>query len=165
MLQKTRICFVCLGNIVRSPLAENLFRKLASEAGYGDVFIVESAGTSSFHVGEAPDARMRRVAASHGLIYSGVSKKFTQHDFERFDYIIAMDRENIQDLQRLAKSDEHKQKIFPMRAFDPEGSAKDSVPDPYYGGIEGFEETYRILERSCKGLLEYLTKDGSVSLG
>jgi len=156
-----RICFVCLGNIIRSPLAENLFLNLAEDAGYGDLFEVDSAGTSGYHIGEAPDRRMRRVAASHGVVYQGSARQFTRDDFDRFDLIIAMDNENVRDLRVMAATEEQTRKIHLLRAFDPMGGAQDAVPDPYYGGIDGFEETYRIVERSCKGLLDALMTSGS----
>lgn len=157
--EKVRICFVCLGNIIRSPLAENLFRHLAEEKGVSHKYIVDSAGTSAYHIGEKPDIRMRRVAAQHGLRYSGRARQFEQRDFNRFDLIIAMDLENKRDLERLARTEEEKSKIRLLREFDPEGRPTDAVPDPYYGGVQGFEETYRIVKRSCLGLLKTL-EDG-----
>ena len=158
MPEPTRICFVCLGNIVRSPFAENLFRHLAEEIGVEQKYQVDSAGTSAYHVGEEPDRRMRQVAAQHGFHYTGRARQFEQDDFENFDVIIAMDETNRRNLLRMARTPEHKAKVRMMRQFDPNGSASDPVPDPYYGGIDGFEKVYRILERSIKGLLEKLEK-------
>jgi len=156
---RTRICFVCLGNIVRSPLGENMFRHLADHAGVGDRYQVDSAGTSAWHVGEQPDARMRRVAASQGLQYSGRARQFDASDFDRFDWIIAMDTKNRNDLHRLASTPEQRDKIRMMREFDPTSSPQASVPDPYYGGIDGFEQVYQIVERACQGLLDALEAD------
>ena len=153
-----RICFVCLGNIVRSPLAENLFVHLAEEAGAAQKYQVASAGTSAFHVGESPDSRMRDVARAHGLVYDGSSRQFRREDFKNFDLIIAMDAHNRRDLRSWALSMEDGEKISLMREFDPQGGPNAGVPDPYYGGSEGFEEVYRIVERSCRGLLERLEK-------
>ena len=158
----TKICFVCLGNIVRSPLAENLFRHLVQRAGLSDKYQVDSAGTSVWHIGEKPDSRMRRVAASHGFEYSGRARQFTISDFDRFDLIVAMDSTNGTKLMELAKTPEHKDKIRQMRAFDPQGGPDFAVPDPYYGGIDGFEKVYEIIERSCQGLLTAL-EDGKVT--
>ena len=158
MPEPTRICFVCLGNIVRSPFAENLFRHLAEEIGVEQKYQVDSAGTSAYHVGEEPDPRMRQVAAQHGFHYTGRARQFEQDDFENFDVIIAMDETNRRNLLRMARTPEHKTKVRMMRQFDPNGSASDPVPDPYYGDIDGFEKVYRILERSIKGLLEKLEK-------
>ena len=152
----TRICFVCLGNIVRSPLGENIFKHLAQQTGVADHYQVDSAGTGSWHVGEAPDQRMRRVAAKHGLIYNGRARQFRQSDFDKFDLIIAMDTENRTNLLRLAHSEQDADKIQLMRNFDPQAGPNQSVPDPYYGGIDGFEEVFAIVERSCQGLLDSL---------
>jgi protein-tyrosine phosphatase len=154
--QKTKICFVCLGNIVRSPLAENLFRDLAEKSQVGHKYEVDSAGTSSWHVGEAPDSRMKRVAARHGLKLRGRSRQFRRQDFDRFDLIVAMDQDNRSNLRRWAQTNEAEAKIHLLREFDPEGGEEMSVPDPYYGGAEGFERTYDIVERSCRGLLSAL---------
>jgi protein-tyrosine phosphatase len=152
----TRICFVCLGNIVRSPLGENMFRHLADQAGVADRYEVDSAGTGAWHVGESPDRRMRQVAARRGFKYDGRARQFAQSDFGRFDLIIAMDTQNRANLRRLARGADDEAKIRLMREFDPQGRANDSVPDPYYGGIDGFENVYDIVERSCQGLLEAL---------
>lgn len=152
----TKICFVCLGNIVRSPLAENMFRHLADKSGVGDKYLVDSAGTSAWHIGEKPDSRMRLVASNHGLNYSGRARQFHTQDFEGFDWIIAMDSTNYGNLSALAVSLEHQDKIRMMREFDPQGDINSPVPDPYYGGMDGFEDVYQIVERSCKGLLEFL---------
>lgn len=154
-----RICFVCLGNIVRSPLAENLFLHLAEEAGVADNYQVDSAGTSAYHAGESPDSRMRKVARAHGLVYDGRSRQFRRHDFQKFDLIIAMDTQNQQDLIRMAPTVEDRDKIALMRSYDFQGEPNASVPDPYYGGVEGFEHVYDIVQRSCRGLLEALEEE------
>jgi protein-tyrosine phosphatase len=160
MPEKKRILFVCLGNIVRSPLGEHMFNHLAKEAGVEDKYEVVSAGTSAYHFGESPDPRMRKVAASNGLVYDGRARQVTPYDLDAFDVIIAMDMDNKYNLLSLANSPEQEAKIVTMRTFDPEGSPTDSVPDPYYGGIDGFEITYEIVARSCKGLLEALETGG-----
>jgi protein-tyrosine phosphatase len=152
----TRICFVCLGNIVRSPLAESMFRHLAEQAGLGHKYEVDSAGTSGWHVGEEPDRRMRRVAAEHGFRYTGRSRQVIKRDFIEFDWIIAMDASNHADLAQLADSETARQKIRLMREFDPQGGPNAPVPDPYYGGIDGFEEVFQIVQRACQGLLDAL---------
>lgn len=156
MADVTRICFVCLGNIVRSPLAENMFRRLTKQSGLEHKYEVDSAATSNYHVGEQPDRRMRRVAAEHGLEYTGRSRQFKPQDFAKFDWIIALDTNNRFDLMRMAKTSENQQKIRLMREFDPKASENLNVPDPYYGGIDGFEDVYHIVERSCQGLLDAL---------
>ena len=156
MADKIRICFVCLGNIVRSPFAENMFKYLAEQAGVEHHYEVNSAGTGSWHVGETPDRRMRQVAARHGFRYDGRARQFLQKDLDDFDLIIAMDTQNRSSLQRLARTPEQEAKIHLMREFDPESSPDAAVPDPYYGGIDGFEEVYQIVKRSCQGLLDTL---------
>jgi len=156
MIGPKRILFVCLGNIVRSPLAENLFLYLADQAGLGDKYLADSAGTGSWHAGEQPDIRMRHVASEHGFEYTGFARQFERLDFDRFDLILAMDRHNRTDLLRMAGSEADRAKVRLMREFDPLSGPNADVPDPYYGGIDGFEEVYRIVERACKGLLESL---------
>ena len=145
-----------MGNIVRSPLAHNLFIHRAREAGVEDKYEIESAGTGAWHIGEAPDARMRRVASRYGLVYDGRARQFRPSDFERLDLIIAMDTENRDYLFSLARSRQDKEKIYLMRDFDPDAGANASVPDPYYGGIAGFEEVFHTVDRSVKGLLAKL---------
>jgi protein-tyrosine phosphatase len=154
-----RICFVCLGNIVRSPLAEHLFLHKARDRGLADQVQADSAGTSGWHVGEAPDARMRQVAARHGLVYDGRARQFRSSDFDHFDWVIAMDTDNQNHLVSLARNQTDRQKIHLLREFDTAGSPKASVPDPYYGGIDGFEEVFRVIERSVEGLLDALDLD------
>ncbi len=162
MAEVTRICFVCLGNIIRSPLAENLFRHLAEEAGVDHKYRVDSAGTSSYHVGESPDSRMRRVASRRGMHYKGRARQFTRQDFGNFDLIVAMSPNNRENLLRITPNDEAEMKIRLLREFDPQGGPQADVPDPYYGGVEGFEETYVIVERSCQGLLSALESDAGI---
>jgi protein-tyrosine phosphatase len=166
---KIRILFVCLGNIVRSPLAENMFRHLTIQAGVGEVYEVASAGTGDWHVGDSPDGRMRRVAAERGLVYDGRARQFSPKDFDHFDWIVAMDRDNRAHLFAQARSPIDKNKIHLMREFDPVnasmGRPQMDVPDPYYGGLQGFEEVYDIVERSCRGLFEELQRRGGVLEG
>lgn len=161
MAEVTHILFVCLGNIVRSPLAENLFRHLAEQAGVDHKYVVDSAGTGAWHIGEAPDSRMRRVAARYGLHYDGRARQVSHQDLERFDLVIALDNENRRSLEDLASSAAQRAKIHTLREFDPQGGPRTAVPDPYYGGIDGFEEVYRIVERACQGLLQALEGEGS----
>lgn len=156
MAAAKRICFVCLGNIVRSPLAKSLFRSLAVQAGVGEKYQVDSAGTGPWHVGESPDTRMRRVAARHGLSYNGRARQFQLAEFERFDLILAMDRENYNELNLMARADNQRKKVHMLREFDPLGDPKSAVPDPYYASLDSFEEVFAIIERSCRGLLEAL---------
>jgi protein-tyrosine phosphatase len=156
LLKKVRICFVCLGNIVRSPLAENLFGLHAKQRGVSHKYEIDSAGTSDWHVGEPPDARMSRVAARHDVNIDGSARQFKYTDFDHFDLVIPMDNNNLDALMALAKSPDARNKIHLLREFDPYDGSGQSVPDPYYGGIHGFEEVYDIIDRSVLGLLELL---------
>lgn len=158
MKKPIRILFVCLGNIVRSPLAENLFRFHAAATGLEKNYVVDSAGTAAYHIGELPDERMRRTALQHGLKYEGSGRQVTQEDLESFDLILAMDRSNYNDLNRLARSDRQMAKIRLFRDFDPQAEGREDVPDPYYGGPEGFERTYQIVERGVHGMLDAFSK-------
>lgn len=157
-----KLCFVCLGNIVRSPLAENMFKHLVQERGLEDKYDADSAGTSAYHVGEAPDARMRKVAREKGLVYSGSARQFKEEDFRSCDLVIAMDNDNRRVLERMAPTPEEREKIRLLREFDPQGGHDEGVPDPYYGGMEGFERVFRIVERSTQGLLEALERGETV---
>ncbi len=156
MAAKRKILFVCLGNIVRSPLAEALFRQRASQLGLGGRYQVDSAGTSSFHIGQTPDSRMRQTAAAHGLDYSGRARQVTLDDLEAFDLVVAMDNENYDDLRGLAERGGCHVEIRRMREFDPESGGSMDVPDPYYGGQAGFENTFAIVARSVEELLKDL---------
>ena len=160
---KTSICFVCLGNIVRSPLAEHLFLHKARERGLADQVQAASAGTSSWHVGEPPDTRMRQVAARHGLVYDGRARQFKPSDFERYDWVVALDTDNRNHLLNLARSQADRHKIRLLREFDSAGGPKASVPDPYYGGMDGFDEVFQVVERSVEGMLDSLELDQSTS--
>jgi protein-tyrosine phosphatase len=131
-----------------------MFSYLAEQVGMAEQFNVRSAGTSSYHVGEAPDRRMRRVAAKNGFKYSGRARQFQVTDFEDYDLIIAMDMQNLDVLKRLAGDQKNLDKLRTMRTYDPEGDFSLSVPDPYYGGIDGFQVTFDIVKRSCQGLLK-----------
>jgi protein-tyrosine phosphatase len=151
-----RILFVCLGNLVRSPLAEHLFRQRAAALGLDTKYQVDSAGTSSFHVGQIPDERMRRTAARHGLEYRGQARQVTVQDLRSHDLILAMDRENLADLEALAQRAEVGANVRLMRPFDAQSAGAKDVPDPYYGESTGFENTFAILSRAVDGLLASL---------
>ncbi|HSB89297.1 MAG TPA: low molecular weight protein-tyrosine-phosphatase [Anaerolineales bacterium] len=151
-----RILFVCAGNIIRSPLAENLFRHLAAQAGMNGRFEADSAGTGNWHAGESPDARMRRTASRHGLIYDGSARQVRLSDFDRYDLIVAMDTDNRSELAARARSPEQRKKIRLLRDFDAASGPNASVPDPYFGGDEDFEATYRVVEAGVAGLLKSL---------
>ncbi len=152
-----RILFVCLGNICRSPMAEALFRHQVKEEGRSAEFEINSAGTADWEVGSPPDSRMRSTAARHGVLLAGRARQFRVADFDRFDVIVAMDRENRSHLAWMARSEIDRNKIRMMREFDPRAEGELDVPDPYYGGEAAFEAVFQMLARSTSGLLETLT--------
>ncbi|MFN1834861.1 low molecular weight protein-tyrosine-phosphatase [Balneola sp. MJW-20] len=150
-----RLCFVCLGNICRSPTAEGLFIHKVREAGYQDYFYIDSAGTAAYHVGEPANSKSQSVANQYGVILPSKARQFDYNDLEDFELILAMDSENYRNLLSLDRKDQYSHKVRMMRAFDPQPDHKE-VPDPYYGGMDGFEKVYRILERSSEALLDEL---------
>ena len=152
------VLFVCTGNICRSPTAEAIFRKLATDAGMAEAVTADSAGTHAYHVGEPPDPRAQKAAAKRGYDLSALrARRIEGADFQRFDLILAMDQEHHAILSRIAGcSAEHKLKLmmsYARRFKEPE------VPDPYYGGPQGFERVLDMLEDAAKGLLESLHRD------
>lgn len=154
-----RLCFVCLGNICRSPIGEGVMRHLLREAGLAGAVEVDSAGTAGYHAGELPDSRARAAARRFGVEVAGRARRFERGDFERFDYVLAMDRSNFDDLAELAPSPQARKKLHLLRSFDaasPEGA---SVPDPYYGGDEDFDDVVRICLVACGALLERLRRE------
>jgi len=158
--QPYRIVFVCLGNICRSPLAEGVFRYLVKEAGLEARFEIASAGTGGWHVGEPPDRRMTRTAASNGVdISKQRAKQFKAHFLDHYDLILGMDRSNVENMLMIAGAgdelDADVQKVLLFRDFDP-NPGNGEVPDPYYGGQQGFDEVYAMVYRTCKNLLEQL---------
>lgn len=151
----TSVLFVCLGNICRSPLAEGIFGHLVSEAGMAERFEVDSAGTGAWHVGERPDARASMVANQHGVELDSRARQLTEDDLQRFDYVIAMDRENLRNIERMADATSSEAEVHLLREFDRTAQGEE-VPDPYYGGASGFETVYEMVHRSCQVLLERL---------
>ena len=149
----TSVLFVCLGNICRSPLAEGVFRHLVEEEGLDDHFEIDSAGTGAWHIGERPDGRATLVAQQHGIELDSRARQVRPEDFERFDYVIAMDRDNLTTLVRMQEAAGTEAHIELLRANDPERDDGDEVPDPYYGGTSGFENVYQMVRRCCKSLL------------
>lgn len=153
-MDKTKILFVCMGNICRSPSAEAVFTGLLKKEGLSKNFEVDSAGTIAYHAGESADRRMQSHAVKRGYNLTSISRKFNPYsDFDRFDMIIGMDNENIDSLKRMARNQHDLQKIYLITDFSKEWNYKE-VPDPYYGGEEGFELVLDLLEDSCEGLLD-----------
>jgi protein-tyrosine phosphatase len=155
---KFGVLFVCTGNICRSPTAEAIFRKLATDAGMAGAVTADSAGTHGYHVGEPPDPRAQKAAAKRGYDLSALRARTIEGaDFRSFDLILAMDQEHHAILSRIAGSSaEHKLKL--MMSYARRFKERD-VPDPYYGGPQGFERVLDMLEDAAKGLLESLHGD------
>lgn len=153
--QTTSVLFVCLGNICRSPLAEGVFLHLLQEEGRAGRIRVESAGTGAWHVGELPDPRSREVAHRHGVTLPSRARQVVAADFREFDLVVAMDRSNLGELERLRVRYGGGARLALMRDFDPD-PGDGEVPDPYYGGDAGFDRVYAMVLRSARGLLEHL---------
>lgn len=149
-----KICFVCLGNICRSPTAEGVFQHLVNEENLQSFFYIDSAGTSAWHIGERANSKSRQVASSKGVELLSRARLFEADDLDEFDLIVAMDEENYQNLIELA-DDNQLERIKKMREFDPQ-PGDGNVPDPYYGGLDGFEKVYQIIYRSSRQLLDTL---------
>jgi protein-tyrosine phosphatase len=154
-----RLCFVCLGNICRSPIGEGVMRHLLREAGLDGAVEVDSAGTAGYHAGEPPDARARAAARRFGVEVGGRARQFERVDFERFDYVLAMDRTNFEDLSEHALDVTARQKLHLLRSFEPGAPPGASVPDPYYGGDDDFDDVVRICLSACAALLEQLRRE------
>jgi protein-tyrosine phosphatase len=152
-LVEIRVCFVCLGNICRSPTAEGILQALVQDAGLEASITVESAGTTAYHEGERPDRRAREVARSHGVELASRARQFRASDFARFDYVIAMDRQNRDDLRVIAPDAQSERKIHLCRAFDPAVGGETDTPDPYGGERRDFEDVFALCHAACEGLL------------
>ncbi|MBA4410632.1 MAG: low molecular weight protein-tyrosine-phosphatase [Bacteroidota bacterium] len=151
-----KVLFVCLGNICRSPSAEAVFNALIEKNGLGSELQCDSAGTAAYHAGEPADFRMKQFAKKRGYRLTSISRPFnTKVDFDRFDYIIGMDNQNVRDLKALARNETDRNKIFLMTDFC-FSDKYDSVPDPYYGDDADFGLVIDILEDACAGLFRKL---------
>lgn len=155
-----RILFVCLGNICRSPTAEIVFREMVARDAPDLHVEIDSAGTAGYHVGEPPDSRTREAALRRGYDMSALRARVVEpQDFQRFDLILAMDRQNLEVLHRRAPPDSRDRiRLFLEFADDVETT---EVPDPYYGGVNGFEEVLDLVEAASQGLLEHVRSRAS----
>jgi len=153
-----RVLFVCLGNICRSPTAEAVMARLVADAGLEREIELDSAGTGAWHVGSPPDARASEAAAARGIATRGVARQVTVADFDAFDLLLAMDAENERALRALAPHADAAAKVRLLREFDPSSAQAASldVPDPYYGGPDGFDRVLDLVEAACAGLLAEL---------
>lgn len=158
---KHKVLFVCLGNICRSPAAEEIMRQLVIANDAADSICVDSAGTYGGHAGELPDARMRIAAARRGYNLAHRSRRITENDFFEFDTIVVMDDMNYEAVHRLAPSREYANRIYRMRDFFTVFPDRTYVPDPYYEGAEGFETVLDMLEDGCANLLNTLLQKRS----
>jgi low molecular weight protein-tyrosine phosphatase len=147
-----------MGNICRSPTAEAVMRGLVRDAGLEDAIEIESAGIGDWHAGHAPDRRATEAAARRGVTLAGTARQVHASDFAAFDLLLAMDRDNLRELRALAPDEAAAEKVHMLREFDPEsaGAPDLDVPDPYYGGPQGFETVLDQVEAACRGLLHSL---------
>jgi protein-tyrosine phosphatase len=150
-----RICFVCLGNICRSPTAHGVMERLVAGAGLAAAVAIDSAGTAAYHAGELPDARSRAAARRRGIELAHRARQFVAADLDRFDLVVAMDGQNLRQLQQLAGT-RTAPRIALLRSFDPTAAPGAEVPDPWDGGDDGFEQVLDQCERACAGLLAHV---------
>ena len=151
----TRVLFVCLGNICRSPLAEAIFVHKIRELGLAGELVADSCGTANYHIGDMPDPRTIRNAFKNGILMSHLGRQLSAKDLEAFDLILAMDQSNLANIKRLGNASQHFHKISLMRSYDPIGKNLD-VPDPYHGDEKDFQEVFEILDRSTDQLIAQL---------
>ena len=151
--EKVSVLFVCMGNICRSPTAEAVFRNYVENAGLSEFIVIDSAGTHDYHIGHAPDLRSQQAAAQRGYDMSSLrGRQVEGTDFDRFDYVLAMDKANIAILQYLAPRKKHPQLFLDYARHHSECE----VPDPYYGGEQGFEHVLDMVEDAAQGLLQHI---------
>ncbi|GHE03771.1 low molecular weight protein-tyrosine-phosphatase [Streptomyces alanosinicus] len=148
-----RVCFVCTGNICRSPMAESVFRARVAEAGLEDLVEVDSAGTGGWHEGDRADPRTVSVLDEHGYDSEHIARQFQPSWFSRLDLVIALDTGHLKALRRLAPTEEDARKVRLLRSYDPAAPDDLDVPDPYYGRRDGFEECLELVEAASAGLL------------
>jgi protein-tyrosine phosphatase len=163
ILSPMRVLFVCMGNICRSPTAKAVMLGLIREAGLQDAIEIDSAGTGPWYAGDPPDRRATVAARERGVMLDGAARQITRHDFEDFDLLLAMDRENLHDVRAVAPDDASRAKVRLLREYDPEAVAAGDldVPDPYHGGPAGFERVLDLVEAACRGLLADLRAAGT----
>lgn len=156
-----KLLFVCLGNICRSPSAENIMRHILQQAGLEQQISCDSAGTAAYHTGEPPDRRMAAAALKAGVTLMGRARKFVPQDFEEFDLILAMDRDNYRDILVQDPQGKYRHKVKMMLDFR-QNYTLTEVPDPYYGGSDGFDYVIELLMDACQGLLDTLRSEGKI---
>lgn len=153
-----RVLMCCMGNICRSPMAQGAFERLVKEAGLAKEILIDSAGTHAYHVGEAPDERAQETTARRAIDISGQrARQVERADFERFDYVLAMDRQNYAALRRLCPPGQS-QKLRLFLDFAPH-MGEEEVPDPYYGGQSGFDRVFELVDAAGRGLLDEIRRN------
>lgn len=157
-MPKTRILFVCLGNICRSPLAEAIFKHKIRAKKIAHLVEADSCGTANYHVGDTPDPRTIKNALKNGVVIDHLGRQLSARDLEAYDFILAMDRSNHTNILRLSNATDHAHKIRLMRSYDINPS-DDEVPDPYYGDEAGFQNVFEILSHSIDSFIEFLEKE------
>ncbi len=154
-MRQVKVLFVCTGNICRSPTAEGVFKHHVKEAGLAGLVLSDSAGTHSYHVGEPPDPRTQQAASRRGYDLSALrARQVSRSDFSEFDYVLAMDQANLLALERLCPP-QHSNRLKLFMEFSRDAAVRE-VPDPYYGGTQGFERVLDLVEQASKGFLKYL---------
>jgi protein-tyrosine phosphatase len=156
-MKKIQVLFVCLGNICRSPLAEAIFKDKIKKKGLDKFIEADSCGTSNYHIGGSPDPRTITNAGKNGITINHCGRQLSVEDLEKFDFILAMDKSNYDNILRLPNSKAFAHKVSLMREFDP--VQKGEVPDPYHGGEQGFQDVFDILDRSMEEFIGHLETD------
>jgi len=149
--------FVCTGNICRSPLAHTVLEHMVNEKGLKEGVFIDSSGTGAWHVGEKADPRMRQIALNHGIRITHRSQKLKYSDIADFHLLLVMDHDNLRDALALCRSNDERKKVRLFRDYDTQGEG--DVPDPWYGGMEGFEEVWNIVHRVCENLIGRILSD------
>lgn len=155
------ICFVCLGNICRSPTAEGIFLHILREKNKSHLFRVDSAGTGAWHIGKPADERARKVAKERGIELPSIARQVQPEDLNRFDYILAMDQKNRANLMEMATSEEQKNRIHLFRDFDPAAPENSEVPDPFHGGEDHFQDVFDMCSAAANGLMAHALERAS----
>ncbi len=156
MSESVSVLFVCLGNICRSPMAEGVFRQLVEDEGLDGRIRIDSAGTGDWHVGETPDPRATAVSRKNGVELGSTARTIEAGDLDHFDYVLAMDLENLGDIQALQRAHGGDASIRLFRDFDPDAEGESEVPDPYFGVGDGFDRVYEMIHRTASALLDHL---------
>jgi len=158
IMNRKKVLFVCLGNICRSPLAEAIFKHKVKQKNLDHFFEIDSCGTGDYHLGDIPDKRTFAIANKYGIKIDHIVRQLSAEDLEAWDYILAMDKNNFQNILRLSDNATHKEKVFMIREFDSIGKGKE-VPDPYFGNEREFQEVFDILDRAIDGFLEAMIRE------